>query len=203
MELPMGSSQDRIIKNYYDHKDTIMVNQLSEIVSDLYLAGTGDKADRLWERAASALVMTQVEPDLMSEVLKSRDVEALAILVGELTGKQPAAKTPPTPLPTPAPTASPATPASPTSPASKAVPSSDEPTPEELKGAMKAFRKRLKLARLDAESGLSRSPMSGGRGSGIVAIQPPNKFPKAVWNQLVENGRLEYAGSGMYQLPNP
>ena len=56
----MGSSEDRIVKKYYDHKDTIMVNRLSEIVSDLYLAGTGDKAARLWERAASALVKTQV-----------------------------------------------------------------------------------------------------------------------------------------------
>ena len=87
----MASRQDRIIKNYYDHKDTIMVNRLSEIVSDLYLAGTGDKAARLWERAASALVKTQVKPEVMREVLKSRDVEALAKLVGELTAKPPAA----------------------------------------------------------------------------------------------------------------
>ena len=197
----MGSRQDRIIKNYYDHKDTIMVNRLSEIVSDLYLAGTGDKATRLWERAASALVKTQVEPDIMSEVLKSRDVEALAILVGELTAKQPAAKTPT--APTPASTAPPATTASLTSTASKAEPSSDAPTSEELKRALKAFKKRLKITRLDAESGLSRSPLSGGRGAGIVAIQPPNQYPKAVWEQLVKNGRLEHAGSGMYQLPNP
>lgn len=178
-----------------------MLNRLSEIVSDLYLAGTGDKAARLWERAASALVKTQVEPEIMREVLKSRDVEALSKLVGELTAKPPAAKTPI--APTPESTTPPASTAPEASTASNAAPPSDVPTREELKRALKAFRKRLKLARLDAESGLSRSPLSGGRGAGIVAIQPPNQYPKAVWEQLVKNGQLEYAGSGMYQLTNP
>ena len=47
------------------------------------------------------------------------------------------------------------------------------PTKEQLKGALKAFKRRLKLTRLDAESQLSKNPLSTGRGSGIVAITPP------------------------------
>ncbi len=78
---------------------------------------------------------------------------------------------------------------------------SDSPTPEELRKAMKAFKKRLKLARLDDESTLGRGPMSGGKSSGIVAIMPPNQYPKAVWDALVARGRLKYAGQGLYQLP--
>lgn len=77
------------------------------------------------------------------------------------------------------------------------------PSAEELRKAMKAFKKRLKLARLDDESTLGRGPMSGGKSSSIVAIMPPNQYPKAVWDALVEAGRLKYAGQGMYQLPNP
>jgi hypothetical protein len=77
---------------------------------------------------------------------------------------------------------------------------SDSPTPEELRKAMKAFKKRLKLARLDDESSLGRGPMSGGKSSGIVAIMPPNQYPKAVWDELVARGRLKYAGQGLYQL---
>ncbi len=77
---------------------------------------------------------------------------------------------------------------------------SDSPTPEELRKAMKAFKKRLKLSRLDDESTLGRGPMSGGKSSGIVAIMPPNQYPKAVWDKLVERGRLKYAGQGLYQL---
>ena len=77
---------------------------------------------------------------------------------------------------------------------------SDSPTPEELRKAMKAFKKRLKLARLDDESSLGRGPMSGGKSSGIMAIMPPNQYPKAVWDELVARGRLKYAGQGLYQL---
>lgn len=76
---------------------------------------------------------------------------------------------------------------------------SGSPTPDQLKKAMKAFKKRLKLARLDDESSLGHGPMSGGKSSGIVAITPPNQYPKAVWDELVARGRLKYAGQGLYQ----
>ncbi len=77
---------------------------------------------------------------------------------------------------------------------------SDSPTPEELRKAMKAFKKRLKLARLDDESSLGHGPMTGGKSSSIVAVMPPNQYPKAVWDELVARGRLKYAGQGLYQL---
>ena len=77
------------------------------------------------------------------------------------------------------------------------------PTAEELRNALKAFKKRLKLTRLDDESSLGRGPLSGGKSSGIVAITPPHQYPRAVWDQLVAQGRLKYAGQGMYQLANP
>lgn len=79
---------------------------------------------------------------------------------------------------------------------------SDSPTPEELRKALKAFKKRLKLSRLDDESKLGRSPLSSGKSSGIVAVMAPNQYPKEVWDALVEQGRLKYAGQGMYQLPD-
>ena len=78
---------------------------------------------------------------------------------------------------------------------------SESPTPDELRRALKAIKKRLKLARLDDESGLGHGPMSGGKSSDIVAVTPPNQYPKAVWDKLVELGRLKYAGQGLYQLP--
>ena len=74
------------------------------------------------------------------------------------------------------------------------------PTPDELRKALAAFKKRLKLTRRDDEAGLGYGPMSSGRASGVVAIMPPNQFSKAVWDKLVEQGRLEYSGHGLYQL---
>jgi len=74
------------------------------------------------------------------------------------------------------------------------------PTKEELKHALKAFKKRLKLARLDAESQLSRRPTTSGKESGIVAIMPPDQFPAVVWEELVRQGKLKKAGHGTYEL---
>jgi hypothetical protein len=75
-----------------------------------------------------------------------------------------------------------------------------EPTKEQLKGALKAFKKRLKLTRLDAESQLSKNPLSTGRGSGIIAIAPPATYPQAVWDELVRLNKLKKAGQGQYEL---
>ena len=71
---------------------------------------------------------------------------------------------------------------------------------EELRLAMKAFRKRLKLTKLDDESRIGHGPMSGGGKSGVVAITPPNQFPRDVWEELVEQGKLKRAGRGIYEL---
>lgn len=87
------------------------------------------------------------------------------------------------------------------------IPQADTPDPalrkEELRLAMKAFRKRLKLTKLDDESRIGHGPMSGGGRSGVVAITPPNQFPKDVWEELVEQGKLKRAGRGIYELIEP
>lgn len=72
--------------------------------------------------------------------------------------------------------------------------------PEELRKALKAFKKRLKLARLEDESHLGHGPMSKGGRSEILAVPPPNQYPRAVWDELVRQGRLQSAGHGLYQL---
>ena len=76
----------------------------------------------------------------------------------------------------------------------------DSPKPQDLKKALKAFKKRLKLTRLDDESGPGGGAMTGGKTSGIVAIMPPNQYPKAVWDELVRQGKLNYTGRGLYGL---
>jgi hypothetical protein len=70
-------------------------------------------------------------------------------------------------------------------------------TEEERKRAYKAFKKRIKLARLDDESGLSRG---GGKRSGIAGITPPTGFPPGVWEELVTEGKLKREGGGTYSL---
>lgn len=70
-----------------------------------------------------------------------------------------------------------------------------------LKRAMKAYRKSLKVTVLAAESSLGGGPMSSGRKSMIVGIRPPDRYPRAVWQELVRQGRLLDAKQGIYELP--
>ena len=80
----------------------------------------------------------------------------------------------------------------------RALPAKDRSA---MKRAMKAYRKRLKVMVLDAESSLGGGPMSGGRSASIVAITPPSDHPSDVWKELARQGRLVDAGHGMYELP--
>ncbi|MHC4599979.1 MAG: hypothetical protein ACYS47_13335 [Planctomycetota bacterium] len=80
-------------------------------------------------------------------------------------------------------------------------PAPDDPlSPQNLKRALKAFKKRLKLTRLDQESTVGGGPLSSGRSSAIVGVRPPNQFPREVWDKLVEMGKLTDAGNGLYGL---
>lgn len=75
------------------------------------------------------------------------------------------------------------------------------PDPELLRKALRAFRTRLKLKRLDDESRLnSRNPLSGGTRSAVVAIMAPREFPPAVWEALAREGKLRSHGGGFYEL---
>jgi hypothetical protein len=79
-------------------------------------------------------------------------------------------------------------------------------TKETLQRAMKALKKRLKVARLDDESKLGRDPMSKGGRSGISGVKPPEQYPAEVWQALEQKGRVRGIGHGLYEvshIPDP
>ena len=80
------------------------------------------------------------------------------------------------------------------------TPTPEPPSKEELRMAMKAFRKRLKLTRLDDESRMGYGATSSGQNSGIVAITPPNQFSSAVWQELARQGKLKRDRGGLYSI---
>lgn len=93
-----------------------------------------------------------------------------------------------TPPPTPTPTTA--------TPAPSSIPE------EELKRAFGAFKKRLKLTKLDQESKLGAGrPMTSGKKSDVMGIIPPNQFPRAVWDELAKRGQLKDMGGGFFSLP--
>ena len=70
-------------------------------------------------------------------------------------------------------------------------------TDDELKKALRAFRKRLKIMQLEDDSKLGHSPLTGAK-SQILAIRPPSGFGKEIWEELAEKGYLKYDGGGLY-----
>ena len=85
----LSRHQRGIVKRYYEHLDTIALNTLGEIVSDLYLAESAKKADGLWKRAEKALAKVAADEPEVRRVLDARDVEALARLVSQQTTSSP------------------------------------------------------------------------------------------------------------------
>lgn len=129
-----------------------------------------------WALAGRLLTRFPVDPAESARVLKEKDQPGLDALVAALENPQPKQ----------APSA-----------AVAAV------TEGDMKAAMRAFHKRLKLARLDDESRLGGRYTSGGKRSEIDAIIPPTDFPKEVWEALVVAGRLRPAGKGFYADADP
>ena len=79
--------QKAVISGYYDNLDTIMLQKLSELVTELYLADTcvnrrridgQAKQDRLWQRAYKAMVKLKVPPAIIDHIMGKKDVEILA-----------------------------------------------------------------------------------------------------------------------------
>lgn len=203
--------QQGIIRRAYEHKDTIALQRLSEIVSDLYVAEGGKGVKKLWDSARTALVKLVPNDPRVAKVLASRDVSALAKLITELSADARSGKEQVSGEDDAGPVVQEGSLSrEPVAPA-EAAPEAPEaarpgshvdtspPTADECKRAMKAFRKRLKLKRLDDESKLGRSPLSSGKASQTVAIMAPREFRPAVWEELVKQGKLRKSGS-FYEL---
>jgi len=70
--------QQHIIRKYYNQLDTIMLHKLQELVSELYLADTDAKRDRLWERVHKAMVKLTIPPQIVEHIMAKKDIETLA-----------------------------------------------------------------------------------------------------------------------------
>ena len=70
--------QKAVISGYYSNLDTIMLQKLSELVSELYLAETRARRDRLWDRAHKAMVKLKVPPAIIDHIMQKQDVQILA-----------------------------------------------------------------------------------------------------------------------------
>jgi hypothetical protein len=80
-----SSHQKKIISRYYENRDEIMLQRLSELVSELYLAETDRRRDQLWERVAAAMRNLKVKESIAAHILEKRSPEVLAANLKEWT----------------------------------------------------------------------------------------------------------------------
>jgi hypothetical protein len=77
--------QQKIIKRYYDSIDTIKLQRLAELVSDLYLA-EGKKRQSVWKQIIKAMQQLGVPQSRIDHLHKLDKPEQVAELVKELQG---------------------------------------------------------------------------------------------------------------------
>jgi len=70
--------QRDVISRYYDNLDVIMLGKLQELITELYLADSAAKQDRLWDRTGKALVKLKISPAIIKHIMQTRNVEVLA-----------------------------------------------------------------------------------------------------------------------------
>ena len=79
--------QQGIIKRYYSNQDTIQLQRLGELVTDLYLA-EGKKREKVWKSVAAAMEKLGVPKARIDHLVKSGDPKLVANLVTELQGQK-------------------------------------------------------------------------------------------------------------------
>jgi len=146
------------------------LEKLREVTDSIATADNGLKIVDAWALASRLITRFPVDAAESARVFKEQDHPGLDRLVHAL--EHPAPKQAPKPK--------------------------RDISDADMKAAMRAFHKRLKLTRLDDESKLGGRYTSGGRVSKVDAIMPPNDFPPDVWQALAQAGRLKPVGKGFY-----
>jgi len=83
MAKQYSKHQSKIIKNYYDNREAISLQRLSELVTDLYLA-EGKARETKWKQAVGALEKLGLKPDRIAELRKKDNPALLAKVVEEM-----------------------------------------------------------------------------------------------------------------------
>lgn len=78
--------QQQIIKNYYKNQDAILLQRLSELVTNLYLA-QGKARARQWKHVVTALEKLKIPKSRIDHLVAKDDPTLVARLVEELLAK--------------------------------------------------------------------------------------------------------------------
>jgi hypothetical protein len=86
MDRQYTKFQQKAIKNFYDNREAISLQRLSELVTDLYLS-EGKGRERQWKYIVAALQKLGIPAARIEHLQKQDDPKLLAKLVEELMAK--------------------------------------------------------------------------------------------------------------------
>jgi hypothetical protein len=78
--------QQKVIKNYYEHRDTLALQRVQELVTELYLS-EGKKRQKHWDSLELHLGKLGVKPDVIEHLRQEDKPELVAGLVKKLIDK--------------------------------------------------------------------------------------------------------------------
>ena len=78
--------QQKVIKNYYENRDTLALQRVQELVTELYLS-TGRKREKHWDSLELHLGKLGVKPDVIVHLRSQDKPELVANLVKKLMEK--------------------------------------------------------------------------------------------------------------------
>jgi hypothetical protein len=87
MDKKFSKHQQNIIRNFYENRESISLQRLSELVTELYLA-EGKNREKQWKYIIGALEKLKIPADRIEHLREQDNPALLAKLVEELMAKQ-------------------------------------------------------------------------------------------------------------------
>ena len=87
MDKKFSKHQQNIIRNYYENRESISLQRLSEFVTELYLS-EGKGREKQWTYIVGALEKLEIPAERIEHLRKQDNPALLAKLVEELMAKQ-------------------------------------------------------------------------------------------------------------------
>jgi hypothetical protein len=76
--------QQKVISRFYENRDQLDDQKLSELVTNLYLATSEKKQAKLWETAREIMTRMKLPESRIQHVITAKDPAVLAAVVQEL-----------------------------------------------------------------------------------------------------------------------
>lgn len=76
--------QQKIIKRYYNNQGSILLQRFSELITELYLAETAKKQERLWTQISETLGKLEFPASRIEHLMQKRDPALLPGVLQEL-----------------------------------------------------------------------------------------------------------------------